>query len=172
VAEFSPEVKRALDDYYELRAKMQPLEDKVSELQDELKPLRKRAKQLEGLISAEFEELEAEIAETDSVIARVIRRGYDRKSKSYKKAFEVLLGKVNAQLRKIAEEVLETSAKVSHVPAKFDVEPKESRVGDAVRKAVRAVTKLLSGLFHTLAGANDEIRDALDQFERSAPEGE
>ena len=99
------------------------LTDKIDKLKKQLQPLQKRYGQVvEGIIPI-IDKLDKETLITNNFIMKIIRKGYDRENYSYKEGFLNGLNKVNENTKKILQQILEETKKLTKINPSFSVKP-------------------------------------------------
>ena len=84
---------------------------------------------------------------------KIIRRGYERENYSYKEGFLNGLNKVNENTKKILQQILEETKKLTKINPSFSVKPIGEGVGDKLKvwynkfkMMVRKLTKNFKGI--------------------------
>jgi hypothetical protein len=137
------------------------LTDKIDKLKKQLQPLQKRYGQVvEGIIPV-IDKLDKETLTTNNFIMRIIRRGYDRENYSYKEGFLNGLNKVNENTKKILQQILEETKKLTKINPSFSVKPiGEAREGQLYSwyKWFKVVIKRLTKNFKGISDGNKILR--------------
>jgi len=137
------------------------LTDKIDKLKKQLQPLQKRYGQVvEGIIPV-IDKLGKETLTTNNFIMRIIRRGYDRENYSYKEGFLNGLNKVNENTKKILQQILEETKKLTKINPSFSVKPiGEAREGQLYSwyKWFKVVIKRLTKNFKGISDGNKILR--------------
>lgn len=138
-----PEVKAQIGTFYDLQ-------EQIRKLEAQLEEKKLQFKQFEGDVKPMIDgmkEVGDKLAETEEYILRVSRFGGERKDASYKTAFENALSKVNGATKRVLEEALEASRKVTQVKHSFSIDKvvAEASIFDKIKGAIKgAINKLLS----------------------------
>lgn len=138
-----PEVKAQIGTFYDLQ-------EQIRKLEDQLEEKKLQFKQFEGDVKPMIDgmkEIGDKLAETEEYILRVSRFGGERKDASYKTAFENALSKVNGATKRVLEEALEASRKITQVKHSFSIDKvvAEASIFDKIKGAIKgAINKLLS----------------------------
>ena len=99
------------------------LTDKIEKLKKQLQPLQKRyGKVVEDIIPF-IDKLDKETLTTNNFVMKIIRRGYERENYSYKEGFLNGLNKVNENTKKILQQILEETKKLTKINPSFSVKP-------------------------------------------------
>lgn len=117
--EITPELEEQIDEFAELS-------DEIDRINAQLKKLKSRYGYLEDSLRPVMEDLDEQsqsAIQTKKYLLTIKRKGYDRTNVKYKQAFEQSLTKVNAQTRKVLEEVLDSTKATTRVVSKLGVQP-------------------------------------------------
>lgn len=117
--EISPQIEQQIDEFAELS-------DEIDRVNAHLKKLKSRFSYLEDTLRPVLEDLDQQsqsAIQTEKYLLTIKRKGYDRTNVKYKEAFEEAITKVNAQTRRILEEVLESTKSTTRVVSKLGVQP-------------------------------------------------
>jgi len=137
------------------------LDHKIDELQKQLKPLRKQYGELVDNVLPILKKLGKEQYKTRNYIFKIIRKGYERQSFQYKEGFNRALGKVNKNVKRILEQILDDTKKMVKISPSFQVKPVEIREGsfrDWIKKYTRKVIKKISPYMKSVMKANNDLR--------------
>lgn len=136
------------------------LDREIDELQKKLKPLRKQYGELVDNVLPMLNKLGKEQYKTRNYIFKIIRKGYERQSLQYKEGFNKALGKVNKNIKKILEQILDDTKKMVSVAPKFQVSPVEISEGftDWIKKYTRKVLKKISPYLKLVVSGNRDLR--------------
>ena len=137
------------------------LDHKIDELQKKLKPLRKQYGELVDNVLPMLNKMGKEQYKTNNYILRIIRKGYERQSFQYKEGFNRALDKVNKNVKRILEQVLDDTKKMVKVSASFQVKPveiRESSFTDWIKKYTRKVVRKIFPYMKVIVKANNDLR--------------
>lgn len=156
-----PGVKESIGEFYDLQ-------NEIKRLEAELEEKKLAFKQFEGDIKPMLDgmkEVGDKLAQTEEYVIKVSRFGGERKDASYKTAFENALSKVNAATRRVLEEALEASKKVTQVKHSFSIDKvvvAEASIFDKIKSAIKGAINKLLGVFKkeskTIDDANKELK--------------
>jgi hypothetical protein len=155
-----PGVKAQIGTFYELQ-------EQIKKLEAELEEKKLQFKQFEGDVKPMIDgmkEVGDKLAETEEYLIKVSRFGGERKDASYKTAFENALGKVNAATKRVLEEALEASKKVTQVKHSFSIDKvvAEASLFDKIKSAIKGAINKLLGVFKkeskTIDDANKDLK--------------
>ena len=129
------------------------LTQQIEKIKKQLQPLQKRyGKVVEDIIPF-IDKLDKETLTTKSYVLKLIRRGFERETFSYKEGFLNGLNKVNENTKKILKEILEETRKLTKIHPSFSVKPFGEGVGDKLKVwynkfklMVRKLTKNFKGI--------------------------
>jgi hypothetical protein len=148
------DIKRNIDE-------LGQLDREIEELQKKLKPLRKQYGELVDNVLPVLENLGKEHYKTRNYIFKIIRKGYERQSFQYKEGFNRALDKVNKNVKRILEQVLDDTKKMVKVSASFQVKPieiRESNFTDWIKKYTRKVVRKIFPYMKVIVKANNDLR--------------
>jgi len=148
------DIKRNIDEIGEL-------DHKIDELQKKLKPLRNRYGELVDNVLPLLNKLGKEQYKTRNYIFKIIRKGYERQSFQYKEGFNRALGKVNKNVKRILEQILDDTKKLVKIAPSFQVKPVEIREGsfrDWIKKYTRKVVRKIIPYMKSVVKANNDLR--------------
>ena len=156
-----PGVKSSIGEFYDLQ-------NEIKRLEAELEERKLAFKQFEGEIKPMLDgmkEVGDKLAQTEEYLIKVSRFGGERKDASYKTAFENALSKVNAATKRVLEEALEASKKVTQVKHSFSIDKvvvAEASIFDKIKSAIKGAISKLLGVFKkeskTIDDANKELK--------------
>lgn len=154
-------VKASIGEFYDLQ-------NEIKRLEAELEEKKLAFKQFEGDIKPMLDgmkEVGDKLAQTEEYVIKVSRFGGERKDASYKTAFENALSKVNAATKRVLEEALEASKKVTQVKHSFSIDKMvvaEASIFDKIKSAIKGAINKLLGVFKkeskTIDDANKELK--------------
>ena len=137
------------------------LTDKIEKLKKQLQPLQKRyGKVVEDIIPF-IDKVDKETLTTNNFVMKIIRRGYERENYSYKEGFLNGLNKVNENTKKILQQILEETKKLTKINPSFSVKPiGEGREGQLYSwyKWFKVVIKRLSKNFKGISDGNKILK--------------
>ena len=148
------DIKRNIDEIGQL-------DHKIDDLQKQLKPLRKKYGELVDNVLPMLNKLGKEQYKTNNYILRIIRKGYERQSFQYKEGFNRALDKVNKNMKRILEQILDDTKKMVKVSPSFQVKPVEIReisFKDWVKKFARKVVRKIFPYMKSVVKANNDLR--------------
>jgi hypothetical protein len=155
-----PGVKASIGEFYDLQ-------NEIKRLEAELEEKKLAFKQFEGDIKPMLDgmkEVGDKLAQTEEYVIKVSRFGGERKDASYKTAFENALTKVNAATKRVLEEALEASKKVTQVKHSFSIDKvvAEASLFDKIKSAIKGAISKLLGVFKkegkTIDDANKDLK--------------
>ena len=129
------------------------LSQQIEKIKKQLQPLQKRYGEVVEEIIPIIDKLDKETLQTNNFIMKIIRRGYERENYSYKEGFLNGLNKVNENTKKILQQILEETKKLTKINPSFSVKPIGEGVGDKLKvwynkfkMMVRKLTKNFKGI--------------------------
>ena len=137
------------------------LQKDIVELQKKLMPLKKQYAELVENVLPILSKLGKEQVKTKNYIFKIIRKGYERQSFQYKEGFNRALDKVNKNVRRILEQVLDDTKKMVKVSPSFQVSPIEIReisFKDWVKKFARKVVRKIIPYMKVIVKTNNDLR--------------
>ena len=137
------------------------LQKEIDEIQKKLKPLKKEYGELVDNVLPILSKLGKEQMKTRNYIFKIIRKGYERQSFQYKEGFNRALDKVNKNVKRILEQVLDDTKKMVKVSASFQVKPveiRESSFTDWIKKYTRKVVRKIFPYMKVIVKANNDLR--------------
>ena len=127
----------------------------INKLKNKLEPLTKRYGEIVEKIIPVVEELGDENILTKKYVFRIIKKGFDRKTVSYRSGFLESLQRVNKQTRLVLERILKETEKLSYVKPRFSISTVEG-VGDTLKKWVKRFRGLVRKVLPSLKQIRDE----------------
>jgi archaellum component FlaC len=97
---------------------MADLAEKMDRMAAEMAALTKQFKPLDEKFTAmidAIDENKERVLRTKNVLVTIKKKGYEAKSPKYKEIFELLYGKVNGKIKKIADELLTANTTIKKV---------------------------------------------------------
>ena len=129
------------------------LSQQIEKIKKQLQPLQKRYGEVVEEIIPVIDKLDKETLTTNNFVMKIIRRGYERENYSYKEGFLNGLNKVNENTKKILQQILEETKKLTKINPSFSVKPIGEGVGDKLKvwynkfkMMVRKLTKNFKGI--------------------------
>ena len=137
------------------------LTSQIERLKKQLQPLQKRyGKVVEDIIPF-IDKVDKETLTTNNFVMKIIRRGYERENYSYKEGFLNGLNKVNENTKKILQQILEETKKLTKINPSFSVKPiGEGREGQLYSwyKWFKVVIKRLTKNFKGITDGNKILK--------------
>jgi vacuolar-type H+-ATPase subunit I/STV1 len=137
------------------------LTDKIEKLKKQLQPLQKRyGKVVEDIIPF-IDKLDKETLTTNNFVMKIIRRGYERENYSYKEGFLNGLNKVNENTKRILQQILDETKKLTKINPSFTINPiGEGREGQLYSwyKWFKVVIKRLLKNFKGISDGNKMLK--------------
>jgi len=137
------------------------LGNEIDELQKQLKPLRQKYGELVDNVLPMLNKLNKEQVKTKNYIFKIIRKQYTRQSYQYKIGFNRALDKVNKNVKRILEQILDDTKKLVKVAPSIQVSPIEIReisFKDWIKKYTRKVIKKIFPYMKSVMKANNDLR--------------
>ena len=131
------------------------LSTEIKKLKDKIEPLQKRYGEIVEEIIPVVEGLHTENVLTKKYVFRIIKRGFDRKTVSYREGFLQSLKKVNKSTRLILEKIIKETEKLTYVKPRFSISTMEG-VGDTIKKWVNRFKGLVKKVLPSLRHIRDE----------------
>ena len=129
------------------------LSQQIGKIKKQLQPLQKRYGEVVEEIIPVIDKLDKETLTTNNFVMKIIRRGYERENYSYKEGFLNGLNKVNENTKRILQQILEETKKLTKINPSFSVKPIGEGVGDKLKvwynrfkMMVRKLTKNFKGI--------------------------
>ena len=129
------------------------LSQQIEKIKKQLQPLQKRYGEVVEEIIPVIDKLDKETLTTNNFVMKIIRRGYERENYSYKEGFLNGLNKVNENTKRILQQILEETKKLTKINPSFSVKPIGEGVGDKLKvwynkfkMLVRKLTKNFKGI--------------------------
>ena len=137
------------------------LTQQIEKLKKQLKPLQKRYGEVVEEIIPVIDELDKGTLQTNNFVMKIIRRGYERENVSYKEGFLNGLNKVNENTKRILQQILEETKKLTKINPSFSVKPiGEGREGQLYSwyKWFKVVIKRLLKNFKGISDGNKMLK--------------
>ena len=165
--------KKVLTEGNELDAEIEEyakLSDQIDRMKSELAKIETRFKELDEKFRVLLETMSKELDVTSktyirakNILITIKRHGYDRNNVSYKDAFEFIRKKVSPQLRKMMDEVLETSKTVTYIKSQLGVQYEAS---GWLSNLYNKVKNFFVNSIKSLRSSNKQANQSLDQLEQ------
>ena len=137
------------------------LSQQIEKIKKQLQPLQKRYGEVVEEIIPVIDKLDKETLTTNNFVMKIIRRGYERENYSYKEGFLNGLNKVNENTKKILQQILEETKKLTKINPSFSVKPiGEGREGQLYSwyKWFKVVIKRLLKNFKGISDGNKILK--------------
>lgn len=143
------------------------LQMRIVELESELKQKKAEFKQFDDQIQPIIEGMKEtgdKLAVTETHVVKISRFGYERATASYKDAFDLALTKVNSSTKKILEEALAASIKVSKISASYSIDTKITEANilqrfiASIKKAASDFVNIFRKESKNIDSANNELK--------------
>ena len=137
------------------------LTQQIEKIKKQLQPLQKRYGEVVEEIIPIIDKLDKETLQTNNFIMKIIRRGYERENYSYKEGFLNGLNKVNENTKRILQQILEETKKLTKINPSFSVKPiGEGREGQLYSwyKWFKVVIKRLLKNFKGISDGNKMLK--------------
>ncbi len=134
------------------------LQKEIDDLQKKLKPLKKEYGELVENVLPILSQLGKEQVKTRKYIFKIIRKGYERQSFQYKEVYNRALDKVNSNIKKILQQILDDTKKMVSVAPKFQVSPIKEGFTDWLKSFTRKVLKKIIRPMKSVVSANKDLR--------------
>ena len=137
------------------------LTQQIEKIKKQLKPLQKRYGEVVEEIIPVIDKLDKETLTTNNFVMKIIRRGYERENYSYKEGFLNGLNKVNENTKRILQQILEETKKLTKINPSFSVKPiGEGREGQLYSwyKWFKVVIKRLTKNFKGISDGNKMLK--------------
>jgi len=137
------------------------LTQQIEKIKKQLQPLQKRYGEVVENIVPVIDKLDKETITTNNFVIRILRKGYERENYSYKDGFLNGLNKVNKNTKKILQQILEETKKLTKINPSFSVTPIGEGVGDKLKdwyKKFKMMVKRLSKNFKGVSDGNKMLK--------------
>lgn len=145
-------------------AEFYSLQEQINQLEEELKRKKAEYKQFDSSIKPMIDGMKKtgdKLAVTEKYVIKVERFGYEKENPSYKDAFNLSLTKVNTATKKILEEALESSVKVSNISHTYSIEANEAnifqKIGNFFKDIVEGFKKIFNIETKVIDAGNKEL---------------
>ena len=142
------EIKRSVNELGDLSKEIEILKSK-------LKPLTKRYGEIVEEIIPVVKGLHTENVLTKKYVFRIIKKGFERKTVSYREGFLQSLKKLNEQTRIVCEKILKETERLSYVKPQISISTVEG-VGDTIKKWINRFRGLLRKVLPSLKQIRNE----------------
>ncbi len=146
-----PDLRDKIDSLAEMRVQ-------ADALKKELKALEQGMEDLVEEVLPVVEALEDAMAQTDKYVVAVIKKGFDRQSPKYKEAFVIALKKVNAQTRKVLQDILDENTSISKVSAQYKAYLKEG-VASKIKSFLHQLQKKVIMWWRDIKALNSSLKE-------------
>jgi len=155
------EITGKIEEFYNLQQQIELLKAELKEKEEAFGQFKD---QITPMID-DMKELGDKLAETEGYVVKVSRFGGDRETVSWKDAFTLALGKVNAATQKVLNEAVESSKRVSKIGHSFKIEQviEEASILDKVKKMFSSVIDKFSKIFKK---ESKEVEKANSELEK------
>jgi hypothetical protein len=154
---------------------MATLNNEIEKLSSQLKVLQKRHKEIDKELAplvGVIKETKDKRIKTKNSILYIKVHGYDRENFSYKTAFESALTKVNANTRRLLEELKESTKTVTQIASKLASRPRQANesvlVENIITKLIKNFTRWVKGKIRKLLGLTKDLNKSLDDLDKIA----
>jgi hypothetical protein len=165
---FLNEMKIDNADIEESMAEFYELQIQIAELELQLKEKKAKFKQFETQLNPILDgmvETKDKLAFTEAYVVKISRFGHERVTSSYKEAFELSLTKVNGATRRILNEALITTQKITKISHSYDIEKlTESNIFRTILDKLKMMAKSFLSIFKKETKAIDEGNDELKKL--------
>lgn len=150
------------------------LQMRIVELESELKQKKAQFKEFDDQIQPILEGMKEtgdKLAVTETHVVKISRFGYERATASYKDAFDLALTKVNSSTKKILEEALAASIKVSKISASYSIDTKITEA-NILQRFIASIKKAASdfvNIFRKESKNIDSANNELKELEKMKP---
>lgn len=148
------------------------LQMRIAELESELKQKKAQFKEFDDQIQPILEGMKEtgdKLAVTETHVVKISRFGYERATASYKDAFDLALTKVNSSTKKILEEALAASIKVSKISASYSIDTKitEANILQRFIASIKKASSDFINIFRKESKNIDSANNELKALEKS-----
>ena len=137
------------------------LTKQIDRIKKQLQPLQKRYGEVVENVIPIIEKLDKETITTNNFVMRIIRKGYERETFQYKEGFLNGLNKVNKNTKRILQQILDETKKLTQINPSFSVTPIGEGVGDKLKlwyKKFKVMVKKLSKNFKGISDGNKQLK--------------
>tara|TARA_B110000467_G_scaffold162569_1_gene186143 strand:- start:26 stop:526 length:501 start_codon:yes stop_codon:yes gene_type:complete len=131
------------------------LTKQIDKIKEQLKPLQKRYGEVVENVIPVIKKLDKETISTNNFVMRILRKGYERETFQYKEGFLNGLNKVNKNTKKILQQILEETKKLTQINPSFSVTPIGEGVGDTLKKWYNKFKMMVRKLSKNFKGISD-----------------
>lgn len=154
------QINSEINEFYELQSE-------IERLQSELKQKKAQFKEFDKMIQPVLmgmKETGDKLAVTETHVVKIKRFGYERTSSSYKDAYELALTKVNGATKKILDEALQVTQKVSTVKTSYTIDQLNEanilqKIGRQLKKWTQRFLKIFKKESKEIDKANKVLKD-------------
>ena len=137
------------------------LTQQIEKIKKQLKPLEKKYGEVVEKVIPIIDRLDKETLTTKSYVLKLIRKGFERETFSYKEGFLNGLSKVNENTKKILMGILEETKKLTKIKPSFSLSPIGEGVGDKLKqwyKRIKMFMKKISRNFKEIQNGNKMLK--------------
>ena len=131
------------------------LSQQIEKIKKQLKPLEKKYGEVVEKVIPIVDRLDKETLTTKSYVLKLIRKGFERETFSYKEGFLNGLNKVNENTKKILKQILEETKKLTKINPSFSVKPIGEGVGDKLKVWYNKFKMMVRKLSKNFKGITD-----------------
>ena len=131
------------------------LSTEIKKLKDKIEPLQKRYGEIVEEIIPVVKGLHTENVLTNRYVFRIMKKGFERKTVSYREGFLQSLEKLNKQTRIVCERILKETERLSYVKPQISISPIEG-VGNTIKKWVNRFKGLVRKVIPSLKQIRNE----------------
>ena len=131
------------------------LSQQIEKIKKQLQPLQKRYGEVVEEIIPVIDKLDKETLTTNNFVMKIIRRGYERETFQYKEGFLNGLNKVNENTKKILQQILSETKKLTKIKPSFSLSPIGEGVGDKLKQWYNRFMMLVKKLSKNFKGISD-----------------
>jgi hypothetical protein len=155
-----PEILKKMSHFHDLQKKIVSIEAELEGFKSEFKEFEVQIKPILDAMKQANEKL----ATADEYIVKITRYGGERRDTSYKDAYNLALSKVNAATKKVLEEALEASKKITNMKHSFTIDKKvpltEASVFSRFLDSLKTLVKKFLGVFKVeIAKIDDGVKE-------------
>ena len=155
------ELDDAIRNWAETRARIAEMKAQLKELEDE-------STGAETYIVQVMEQLDREVRRVDNITVKVKKRQEGGRA-SYSQSFKFLYGKVNADLKRMADEFLDSTRGDKWLKTWLVIEQRQSLSEGIMKRVIDAIKGYAAMILDRLRGVSSDI-DELEQMEKAQTE--
>lgn len=141
--------------------KLGELTNQIEKLKKQLQPLQKKYGDIVESVIPIVEKLNTETIKSNHYVMKIIRKGFERETFSYKEGFLNGISKVNENTKKILMGILEETKKLTKIKPSFSLSPIGEGVGDKLKqwyKRIKMFMKKISRNFKEIQNGNKMLK--------------